>query len=136
MGSCPSLYLMPNVTDAFDEHQRSAKGDDQKERRKATFASPKKHSADHLDPAQIEISSAIHAIEHLVEPVIGLEQSITRPGLFESAQIRKLQIVFADRIPKISHRDIAFFGNAIESVLHQFVHSDAFGKRRRRHANL
>jgi hypothetical protein len=79
-----------------------------------------------LDPSKIEIPFAIDTVEDFVESIVGFEKSIAAPSFTQSVKIGEFQIVFADCIPEIAHRDVPSLGDAIEGDFDELVHRDAF----------
>ena len=51
---------------------------------------------------------------------------IAAPSFSQSVKIGEFQIVFANCIPDIAHRDVPSLGDAIEGVFDELVHRDAF----------
>jgi hypothetical protein len=79
-----------------------------------------------LDPSKIEIPFAIDAVEDFVEAIVGFEKSIAAPCFTQSVEIGEFQVVFANGIPEIAHRNVPSLGDAIEGVFDELVHRDAF----------
>ncbi len=129
-------YRMPNVSNTLDYHQSPTEGNDQKECRETPKLRAEKQGRKHLHPSQIKITTPINPFQFPIQTIVCFEQSIARPSFLNSEKIRKLQIVLADRIAEVAHRNVPAFRDAIECIFDQLIECNFFGVTRWDHPHF
>ena len=118
---------MYNMECALNDHNGPAKGNDQKHRGKTTEAGPEEKRTYNLQPAQIEFSAAIDSVQCQIQMIISSQKLIAMPNLAQLLYVWQLELISADRVSKISHREIPTYCYTIQCLLHQFFRSNLFG---------
>ena len=117
---------MDDVFDTFHDHHSSAEWDQQKQCRKPTCSRSKKQRTRDLQQTQIKFTATINPIQRDIQTIVSAQQVVAAPEFVELSEIRKLQIILTDLIPKITHRQVTAIHDAVQRILRQFIERHLF----------
>ena len=112
---------------AADNDIGTAEGDYQKQSCEATGAVSEEDRTGGLECSEVELATAVNAIHGNIKPIVSAQKIVTTPEISDVAEVRKFQIVAADRIAEVPQSEVTTGGDTVEGVVNKFVGGYLFG---------